>query len=155
MADETTNTHHTSETSVPEAFQRLLAQLPELREYATYFVSAKTDQIKVRARTSAAMAVYGLLGLMILTMVLGTAVVLLLAGLAGGLAVLLQSGLWLGNTIIGLVVLVVVALGVYLGIQKWHKSAAVQTEEYYEQRQQQQQLAFGHTVAQRARGTAE
>lgn len=155
MADKTTDTHHTSETSVPEAFQQLLAQLTELREYATYFVSAKTDQIKVSIRTNAAMAVYGLLGLITLSMVLGTAVVLLLTGLAGGLTVLLGSGVWLGNTVIGLLVLVVVALGVFLGIQKWQKAAAIQTKEYYEQRQQQQRLTLGHTVAQRARGVAE
>jgi len=138
---------------VPEAegLRPLLAQIAELREYATHYLSTRADILRLRARriglTVALGAVGGILGIVALS----TAVVYVLRGMSGGLGELLGGRVWAGDLITGLGILAVVAVAAYVSLPRWMNTSRRRTVEKYELRRQKQRVAFGHDVRQRAR----
>jgi hypothetical protein len=141
-----------SESSAPEAFDRLLKQITELREYVTYFVSAKTDSVKLSVQQAIMWVALGFVGLIALGSVVVTVMVLLLTGLAEGLAVAFGGRIWLGNIVAGLLTLAILGGGGFIWVRKWRKSSHIRTVQRYEQQQRQQQATFGHSVSERAAG---
>ena len=139
-----------SDSSAPEAFDRLLKQVAELREYITYFVSAKTDSVKLSVQQVLMWVVLGFVGVIALSSLLATVMVLLLTGLAEGLTVVFGGRIWLGNIVAGLLTLAILGLGSFIWVRKWRKSSRMRTIQRYEQQQRQQQAAFGHSVSDRA-----
>jgi hypothetical protein len=80
----------------------------------------------------------------------GTAVVLVLVGAAEGFALLFGGRWWLGALVVGVGILVLLALGIFLGMRTWHSRWRQQKVHQYDERQRQQQATFGHSVADRA-----
>lgn len=128
----------------------LLKHLTELREYISYYLASSADSVKLSVRSALIKAVMGIVGLLAASAVVITAAVLLLTGMAHGLAVLFGNRLWAGELTTGVVVLAATAAGVYLGVSRLTKSSRRKTIEKYERRQDQQRAAFGHDVHQRA-----
>src|SRR5215475_11784047 len=87
--------------SPEEALGRLLRQLEELRAYSTHFVSAKVDGFIVSARQLVVWAALGVVGLIALSGLVVTSIVLFLGGAAAGLGQLCGGWLWLGQLIVG------------------------------------------------------
>ena len=139
-----------AESAPPEAFDQLLKQVAELREYVTYFVSAKTDSARLLVQQVIMWVALGVVGLIALCSVVATVVVLLLTGLAEGLTVAFNGRVWLGNIVAGLLTLAILGLGSFIGVRKWRKNSQMRTVQRYEQQQLEQQAAFGHSVSQRA-----
>jgi hypothetical protein len=139
-----------AETPPPEAFDHLLKQVSELWEYAIYFISAKTDSVKLSVRQVIMWAALGVVGMIALGSVVATAVVLLLTGVGEGLAVAFGGRMWLGDIVAGVLTLGLLGLGSWVGMQKWRKSSRMRTIQHYEQQQLQQQAAFGRSVSDRA-----
>jgi hypothetical protein len=139
-----------SESSPPEAFERLLKQIAELREYVTYFVSAKTDSIKLSVQQISMWVVLGLVGVIAICSLVATIVVLLLTGVAEGLTVLFNGRVWLGNIVASLLTVAILGLGSFIWVRRWRKSSQMRTVQRYEQQQREQQAAFGRSVSQRA-----
>jgi hypothetical protein len=139
-----------AEPSAPEAFDRLLKQAAELREYVTYFISAKADSVKLSVQQVVMWVALGFVGMIALGSLLATVMVLLLTGLAEGLAVVFGGRIWLGNIVAGLLTLAILGFGSFLWVRQRRKSSHIRTIQRYEQQQRQQQAAFGHSVADRA-----
>jgi hypothetical protein len=139
-----------AESAPPEAFEQLLKQVAELREYVTYFVSAKTDSARLLVQQAIIWVALGFVGVIAICSVVATAVVLLLTGLAEGLTVVFDGRVWLGSIVAGLFTLAILGLGSFLGVRKWRQSSRMRTVQRYEQQQLEQQAAFGHSVSQRA-----
>jgi membrane protein implicated in regulation of membrane protease activity len=137
-----------------EALDQLLAQAAELYAYAMHFVTAKTDGIKLSVRQVVVWTVLGILLLIAATSVIVTAVVLLLTGLAGALAVAFDSELWLGRVAIGFLLLVIIALGTLIGVRMQQRTSRHKKVQQYAERQLQQRTTFGRNVADRAADTA-
>jgi membrane protein implicated in regulation of membrane protease activity len=137
-----------------EALDRLLAQAAELYAYTMHFVTAKTDGIKLSVRQVVVWTVLGILMLVAAISVIVTAIVLLLTGLAGALAIAFGSGLWLGKVVIGVLLLVIIALGTLIGVRMQQRQSRHKKVQQYAERQFQQQTTFGRNVADRATDTA-
>jgi membrane protein implicated in regulation of membrane protease activity len=138
------------EPTPTEALHRLQQQIAELREYLTHFVSAKVDGIVLSVRQLAMWGIVGVAGVIALAGLIITALVLLLDGAATGVALLLGGRLWLGQILVGGVVLALLALGMILGMRAWQRRWHLQKVQQYDERQLQQRHIFGHSVADRA-----
>jgi len=134
-----------------DALKDALGHLGELRAYATHYLVAKADRIKLSIRNLGVYAALGVLGLIIGSATIATAVVLLLVGIAGGLSALMDAGLWAGSLIVGGVI-VLGLVGAMIWFLKWFpKATRARTVQKYEDKRRQQQADFGHDVHERAR----
>lgn len=149
------NGHRTADEPLPEppplnpasrAFQEVPVWIAELKSYFQYFLSAKVDGAKAKAKQGILYAVLGVVALLILAGILFSATFLVLNGLAMGLGRLLGSRLWLGDLIVGLVVLGAIVGGAWIMIKKLTHASRLTTEKKYESKQLQQRAEFGHDV---------
>lgn len=138
------------EPSPEEALRRLIQQLEELRAYSTHFVNAKVDGFLMSARQLLVWAVLGGVGLIALTALVVTAIVLFLDGAAGGLGLLFGGQLWLGQLVVGGGLLVLLTLSMLIALRTWQGRARRQKVQQYDERQLQQRAVFGRNVADRA-----
>src|SRR5262245_26252131 len=94
----------------PDSLQQLAAQLGELHEYSSYYIRARMDRVKLTLRRAVA---YSMLLVLATFAVFATVVIsvwLLLIGLAEGLGSALGGRLWLGNIVVAILVLGMIAL---------------------------------------------
>ncbi|HEX8915697.1 MAG TPA: phage holin family protein [Humisphaera sp.] len=137
----------TFKEAVAAAFERF----GEIREYAGYYASVQADAMKSKATWAGVYAALGLLGAVIGMAVLATAAVLFVTGLAGALSALFGTGPWLGQLIIGFLLLAGVGVGALVGIKVVRTSLKRKLMAKYEQRHQEQRERFGADVVQRSR----
>ncbi|HLL88918.1 MAG TPA: hypothetical protein VK324_06420, partial [Tepidisphaeraceae bacterium] len=88
-----------------DAFRQAMAAAGELKDYATYYLSAKVDGLKVGVRNLALYAGLGIVGAVAGVTMIAYATVLLLGGIADGLGRLFGGHYWLGHLLVGLLVL--------------------------------------------------
>ena len=138
------------EPTPPEALRLLQQQVGELQAYVAHFVSAKIDGLILSARQLALWAALGVVGLIAAVGLVGTAVVLVLVGAADGFAQLFGGRWWLGALVVGGGILVLLALGIFIGMRTWQSRWRQQKVQQYDERQLQQHATFGHSVADRA-----
>jgi len=133
-----------------EAFKSVVNRFSELAEYISYYISAKTDGMKLTLRNVAIFAALGVVGLIAGGALVATAVVLLCVGLAHALGSLFGHIGWLGDIVAGIVLLALVAGGMFFGLRMISKGSRTATVKKYAARQQQQRAKFGQDVRQRA-----
>ena len=138
-----------------DALKDALRAFGEVREYVGYFVAAKLDGIKLTVRRVGTLAVIGVIGLLAGGAVVATAAVLFCVGLAQAVATMFahDNGVprtWLGNLIVGLVLLLGIGGGAYVLVSRLIGSSKKATVKKYELRRQRQRADFGHDVLQRA-----
>ena len=138
------------EPSTTEALEQLLSQVRELSTYAVHFLSATVDGVQLSIRHIVVRIVLGLLGAITVSSVLVTATVLLLTGIAGGVAVAFDAELWVGKTIVGFLLLLIIAMSVFVGVRLGQRNARHKKVQQYAERQLQQRATFGRNVADRA-----
>jgi hypothetical protein len=122
----------------------------EIKAYGRHFIGARFDGFIATGKRIAIYAVLGVVGLLAAAGVLFTAAFLLLSGLALGLGHLLWHQMWLGNVVVGLLVLGGTALGVKIGIGKFTRASRLKTEQKYEGQRIQQRVGFGRDAHERA-----
>jgi len=123
----------------------------ELKEYAAYYASAKWDGIKLSVRQIVIYAALGVMGLFVGGAMLVMSVILLLNGIAGGLGALFGHHLWLGNLVLGAVLLGLLFGGAILGLKWITGKSKHKTVQKYESRKRQQRAEYGHDVHERSR----
>jgi hypothetical protein len=126
----------------PHPLDPLIAHLAQLRQQASLYAEATADRFKLSARQAAIYAALGCLALLAGGALVVTSAVLILNGTAGGLAVLLGGRLWAGQLITGVVLLVAIAAGAWLGVRSLTGSSRRKTIEKYERRHIE--LSCGH-----------
>jgi len=134
----------------PEALNEVQKHLNETVEYASQYLSAKADAIKLSIRTAGMWAALGVLGGLAAAAFIIYSAILVLSGVTGGLAVLLDGRLWAAQLIVGAAVLIVLAGAIYFSMNKFVSAARLSTERKYEQRQAQQRVRFGTNARERA-----
>ena len=136
-----------------EAFREAMGKVAELKEFASYYVSAKLDAFKVTGRNLGVYAALGIVGLIAGGTIISTAAVLLLVGIAWGVGKLLWGQLWLGALIVGLLVLGGLAGGIILFMKKLTNTSRKRVVEKYENRQRDQRIIYGEDVRGRRAGS--
>lgn len=99
------------------AGRRVLADLRALQGDLVHLAKVRRDKVRVGARSAVFGVAFGALAAVFGLVLLGGAAWLLLTGLAGGLAALLDAPAWLGALVVGLVV-PLLALGGLLLVQR-------------------------------------
>lgn len=146
---------HPQDEAPADALKEAMHALGELREYVGYFVAAKLDGIKVTLRRVGVLAAVGVIGLLAGGAIVATAAVLFCVGLAQAVATFFahENGVprtWLGNLIVGLLLLLVIGGGAWYMMSRLTGSSRKVTVKKYELRRQRQRADFGHDVLQRA-----
>src|SRR5687767_9373499 len=136
-------------------FKAAQRRLQELQEYVSYFISAKTDSIKLTVVNGVIYAALGVVGLFAGATLVVTAVVLACIGVAGALAALFGNRPWLGNLITGVLLLGILGAAVVIGLKKLTGASKERTLKKYAARQQQQRAKFGADVEQAASNPAD
>jgi len=131
------------------AFASLKSSVEELKEYASYYLAAKSDGFKQSIKNMVLYAALGVIGLIVGATVLVTAAVLLVLGIGHGLATLFNS-LWLGELVAGLLVLGGIGVTAWLMIKKITNNWKSELKKKYEDRKAAQKARFGRDVAERA-----
>jgi hypothetical protein len=124
--------------------------LAELQSHVRYFLSAWMDELKLSARNAVLYAILGVVALLVFCAIVVTAVVLLLGGLAGAASATFGAPGWVGNLIVGVLVLLLVAGGGFLGMSWYAKFSRAKTVHKYERKRQDQRSRFGRDVGDRA-----
>lgn len=127
----------------------MIERLGEIREYASYYLSTRTDAIKTKITWLVVYVVLGIVGAIIGTAALVTIGVLLINGIAGGFAALFGS-VWLGQLVTAVLLLTLIGIGVYVGVKVLRISLKRKLMAKYEQRHQDQRRRYGADVLQRA-----
>jgi hypothetical protein len=139
-----------SERPATSALRSIPIFLAEMKAYGRHFISAKIDGLVATGKKIAVYAALGVVGLLVAAGMLFTACFLVLRGLAEILGRLLWHQYWLGELLVGLLVLGGTALGVKIGIGRFTRASRLKTEQKYEGQRIQQRVEFGRDVRQRA-----
>lgn len=145
----------TDDQAPPEALKDIGTRISEIGEYASYFITAKLDGIKLSLRNLGMMAVLGVVGLIAGAAFIVTLVVMLLRGIAYGLGDLLWDKVWLGELITSVLFLTLMVVGVMMRMKKLTNSSRERTAKKYAARQQHERIKYGTDVHQRATDPAE
>jgi hypothetical protein len=138
-----------------DPFASLVAELAALRDFALHFVRAQIDLAKWQVRSLAILAVAGLVAFFATIALAAYATILLLRGLAGGLAAAVGERAWLGALLAGVAGLgglaLVTALLVRAGQKRWKRRKA----DEYDARKLLQRLRHGRSVDDPAGGNGQ
>lgn len=126
------------------------AAFAEFREYAGYLVSLKLDSGKLMVKKLGLFAVLGLAGLAIASAMLATGAALLMIGLAGLIGYIFDS-FFLGATILGVLLFVLLGIGGWLGYRMVTTGAMKSLRKKYAERRERQKQMFGHDIREVAR----
>jgi hypothetical protein len=140
-----------AEHTAGDAFRVILDRLAELRAHGNYYVSARVDQLKLTGRQIVHFAAFSLIWSIFVAGAAVTAFVLVLQGIAGGLAVLCGHTPWLGDLLCGVLVLGMLFIGLWFFVKGSVKMSRQATMEKYEREQIRQRSEFGRDADQRVR----
>jgi len=133
-------------SSTADAVGDIGKQFAELQEYASFLIDSKVDAAKAALRRLLIRLILGVLAVFTLCVLIAAGCVFLLSGIAQGLAVWLGSGVWLGHLIIGALVIVGIAGGLYCSINQLNQRFMERTQARYEKRKAEQLARFGSNV---------
>ncbi len=139
-----------SDASPATAFSEASERLREVRDYASLYIQARIDKIKVSLRNLAVLTVLGIIGLLAGGAIVVTAAVLLCSGIAEGLTVLFGNRMWLGDLVTAILIFGAIGGGVYMAMARLTKTSKERTVNAYEQRKRQQCADHGTDVHERA-----
>jgi hypothetical protein len=137
-----------------EALRDAMGKLGELKEFASYYVSAKLDAFKVTGRNLGIYAALGIVGLIAGGTIISTAAVLLLVGIAIAIGKPFDPDQpWVGAIVVGLLVLGGLAGGIIWFMKRLTNTSRKRVVEKYENRQRDQRIIYGEDVRGRRAGT--
>jgi len=132
------------------ALKSLGKLLGEAREYALYLASARVDSLRHSLKKAVILAAIGAVAGIAGIALIATAAVLAVDGLAGAVAALFGSGRWLGDLVVGLLVLIALGIGLSVAWGTLKRKSFEATRRKYEERQARERIRFGRGVAEQA-----
>lgn len=139
-----------AKAAAKSAFSTMTDRFNEIREYAGYYVSTKTDALKNKITMLVIYAVLGIVAGVVGLAVLATAGVLLVRGIAEALGAAFGKQ-WLGDLVTSIGLLILLAGGAFIGLKVLSGTFKRKLMAKYEQRHQEQRERFGTDVFQRSR----
>jgi hypothetical protein len=128
------------------SLRNLLDDLRKIREFGAYYLSAKKDRLQLGVRQALIWGAVGFLGVCVLLTLLVTAVVLLLVGLSRGLGEAFGEASWLGPTVLGGGIVLLLASAVAIGLWWLRSSYRKKTVEKYEKLEAHQRATLGEDI---------
>src|SRR5438477_11672458 len=105
-----------AQMSPPDAFKAAADRFPEAAAYLRQYFSARLDLARLKVRRIIIYAALGIVGLIGLTALITTVVVMMCSGLAGWIGAGLGGRVWAGNLIVGGGLIVIFAAGLWLDL---------------------------------------
>jgi hypothetical protein len=125
-------------------------QLAQIRAFASHYLQARIDAVRLSIRQLIVWAALGMVGLVVLSAVMVMMVVFLFQGIAGGFGALFDGRVWLGDLVtMGIFVLVLTG-GISWALGAFRRASRQRTVEKYESRQSQERIEYGADIHQRA-----
>jgi hypothetical protein len=121
-----------ADRTIPDELKLLLKQFRDLGEYFSYFVTAKTDSVKLSLRYVILYVVFAALGFVTVGGLIVIASWLMLSGVAEGLAELFGNRSWAGSLMTGFLLLAGLGLGTYYTLAHRNRIARERTAQKYE-----------------------
>lgn len=141
-----------SETQRPDPIGPLLVHLAELREYVGLYCAARIDQWRLNARSLLLKAAFGLIAALFGITALIVAAGLFVNGLATGVGNLCGGHIWLGQILVGGLLMLVAFGGLGAGMRFLRIAEHRRVVDKYETRKRRERATFGTNVAERAMG---
>ena len=138
-----------NDETAADALRDGLRALQQTLSYVRLLISAKLDQAKLSAMMICLYAVLGVFGAAAGVAVVVTSVVLLLVGVAHGIGALLGGRDWLGDVIVGFVLLAGLTLSITSFLERFVVASRKRTKQKYEAKHSRQRQEFGHDVTDR------
>jgi hypothetical protein len=138
-----------AKAAAKSAFATMGERFAEIREYASYYAATKTDALKTKITTLVIYAVLGIVAGIVGLAVLATAGVMLVRGIAGALGEAFGRP-WLGELVTALGLLMILAVGAFVGLKVVTGTFKKKLVAKYEQRHKEQRERFGADVFQRS-----
>jgi hypothetical protein len=132
--------------STGEALHEAMRQLHEWQDYFRYYLATWIDGFKGSIRRAVIYTALGLLALFVAATIVITAAVLLLSGVSGAISRLFHSEPWVGNLMVGSVILIGLAGGAWFGLSSLERAWKSKSQARYESFKRQQRLRWGHDV---------
>ncbi len=133
------------EPSIRHLTDQLHARAMEFGAYAKYLLLLQIDRLRLTARRVAFYTILGIAAIMVVCAALVAGTALLLVGLAG-LVGTLVGGFWLGATIVGFLVLVVLLGTFVIALRVIDRRSLAALRLKYEGIRQNQKKAFGRDI---------
>ncbi|MBL9080832.1 MAG: hypothetical protein JNK76_03450 [Planctomycetales bacterium] len=124
-----------------EPYEPLLDAAADWAAYASHYVGAQSDLLKMKFRRMLVLGIAWLFGRIALYVAIGYAMFLTLHGISGGIAELLGNRPWAGNLITGAICLGGLALAVSWGTKKFVRLNREQIEAHYQHRRKVKETA--------------
>jgi Zn-dependent protease with chaperone function len=134
----------------PEALAAVFKQLAEAVEYLAYLLATQVDRAKLKIRNLLILVALGAIAAVAGLAFVACTVWLLLAGIAGGVGVLLGDRPWLGGIVTAAVILIVGASAGWFFYHRIRTSGLKSARRRYQKRQAEQKSRFGREVQQTA-----
>ena len=131
------------EKPATSSLRNLLDDFRRIRELGSYYLTARKDRLRLTVRQALVWGAVGFLALCVLLTVLITAVVLLLVGVSGGLARAFGESAWLGPTVLGGGLILLLAGATAAGVAWLGRSSRRKTVEKYERLESHQRASLG------------
>jgi hypothetical protein len=142
---------HDQPRSPDEAFTFLRERFEQLVDYASYYLAARRDALKIAATRGILLAVGGILALVILAAVIATSAVLICVGISDGLSVLFGHQ-WIGELLTGLLIITVIAGSALIVMKVISGRSLRMTVEKYEKLRRLQRERYGRDVTGQSTG---
>lgn len=131
--------------SISKLGEDLRIAFAEFGEYTKYLIALEVDRATLMAKKAGFFAGVGVIGLAVVMAALATGTGLLLIGIAGLIGHALGS-FWLGATIVGLLMLILLAAGAWIGWSLLTKRAMKAMRLKYADRRQRQKKMYGRDI---------
>lgn len=136
----------------PDPLQPLLIHLAELREYLGLYCATRIDQWRITARGVVLKAAFGVIGALFGITAAIVAVALLVNGLATGIGLLCGGQIWLGQVIVGALMILTTFGGLLFVMRYLRIIEHRRVVDKYETRKRRERAAFGTDAGERAAG---
>lgn len=141
---------HDDAPTSSESFRSAARRLSEIKDYISYYFSAKIDACKSSLKTAVLLGIFGLLAAAVGAAILATAAALIVLGISDGLTLLFGGRVWLADLVTGICILAVVLSATYFIVLKILDKSRAAMKEKYESLKRRQQAKHGHNVTDRA-----
>ena len=123
----------------------------EIVAFASHYLAAQLDRIKLTAINIAMFVVLGLIGAIVGLAVVFTAAALLVTGVAGAISALLGGRTWAGDLITAVLILGTLVIGTVVAFKVVAKRSRKGLVAAYDQRKHEQRETLGTDVDEQAR----